>query len=152
MSETTINDSNGTDLSAGREALSSQGETESRKESRTEWINRFWEFALSKLLKNFEVGNITLRYPQGKSVQYGKPESEPSAYMKVNSHRMIRKLLVEGDVGLAESYMDGDWESSNLVPILELGPRNVDAIENKILGFKFFRLKNLFNTYFVPIA
>ena len=150
MSETTINDSNGTDLSAGREALSSQGETESRKESRTEWINRFWEFALSKLLKNFEVGNITLRYPQGKSVQYGKPESEPSAYMKVNSHRMIRKLLVEGDVGLAESYMDGDWESSNLVPILELGPRNVDAIENKILGFKFFRLKNLFQHLLRP--
>ena len=79
MSETTINDSNGSDLSAGRQALSSQGESESRKELRTEWINRFWEFALSKLLKNFEVGNITLRYPQGKSVLYGKPESEPSA-------------------------------------------------------------------------
>ena len=90
MSETTINDSNGSDLSAGRQALSSQGESESRKELRTEWINLFWEFALSKLLKNFEVGNITLRYPQGKSIQYGKLESEPSAYMKVNSHRMIR--------------------------------------------------------------
>ena len=68
MSETTINDSNGSDLSSGRQALSNQGESESRKESRTEWINRFWEFALFKLLKNFEVGNITLRYPQGLSL------------------------------------------------------------------------------------
>ena len=68
MSETTINDSNGSDLNAGRQAVSNQGESESRKESKTEWFNRFWEFALSKLLKNFEVGNITLRYPQGKSL------------------------------------------------------------------------------------
>jgi len=96
MSETTINDSNSSDQGVGHQALSSQDEAESRIETRTEWINRFWEFALSKLLKNFEVGNITLRYPTGQSVQYGKPESEPSAYMKVNSHRMIRKLLVEG--------------------------------------------------------
>ncbi len=150
MSESTINDSNSSDLSSSRQALSSQDEADTRFETKTEWTNRFWEFALSKLLKNFEAGNITLRYPKGKSVQYGKPESEPSAYMKVNSHRMIRKLLVEGDVGLAESYMDGDWESSNLVPILELGPRNVDAIENKILGFKFFRLKNLFQHLLRP--
>ena len=111
---------------------------------KTGLFNRIWEFALSRLLQNFEIGQITLRFPNGKTVHYGNSESEPSAYMRVRNHRMIRKLLVEGDVGLAESYMDGDWESPDLVPILELGPRNVEAIENKILGLKLFRLKNLF--------
>ena len=96
MSESTINDSNSSDLSTSRQALSSQDEADTRFETKTEWINRFWEFALSKLLKNFEVGNITLRYPLGKSVQYGKPETEPSAYMKVNSHRMIRSFWWKG--------------------------------------------------------
>ena len=108
------------------------------------FMDRFWEFALSRLLKNFEIGQITLRYPDGKNVHYGNPNSKPTAFMKVRNHRMIRKLLIEGDVGLAESYIDGDWDSPDLVPILELGPRNVEAIENKILGLKFFRLKNLF--------
>ena len=111
---------------------------------KTRLLDRLWEFTLSRLLQNFEIGQITLRFPNGKTVHYGNSESEPSAYMRVRNHRMIRKLLVEGDVGLAESYMDGDWESPDLVPILELGPRNVEAIENKILGLKLFRLKNLF--------
>ena len=64
---------------------------------KTGLLDLLWEFALSRLLHNFEIGQITLRFPNGKTVHYGNSESEPSAYMRVRNHRMIRKLLVEGE-------------------------------------------------------
>ena len=32
--------------------------------------------------------------------------------IQVNNDRFYRKLALSGDIGLAESYIEGDWESA----------------------------------------
>jgi cyclopropane-fatty-acyl-phospholipid synthase len=55
--------------------------------------------------------------------------------LEVHDERFFRRILLAGDVGLGESYMDGDWSSPNLVQTLRLLVRNQNLIDDRNCGF-----------------
>ena len=42
-----------------------------------------------------------------------------SADIQINNTALFKKFVLSGDVGFGESYMDGDWSSSNLTKFLD---------------------------------
>jgi cyclopropane-fatty-acyl-phospholipid synthase len=46
----------------------------------------------------------------------------------LNRWRGLRRLLLGGDIGAAEAYIDGDWSSPDLVAIIEVAARNQPSI------------------------
>ena len=107
------------------------------------WWNRLMKKSLAGLLGGIQSGSIKILYQDGRTEVFGKTDFSPKAMVHLHSYRMLRKLLIEGDVGLAESYIDGDWDTPDLVQVLALGPRNMEGIEKKILGHPLYRLRNL---------
>jgi len=41
----------------------------------------------------------------------------------------VRRLLLGGDLGFAESYIDGDWSSQDLATLLALGAMNIEMVD-----------------------
>jgi len=63
-------------------------------------------------------------------LRLGAPDRRGSlrARVRVRSPRFYRRLL-HGSVGLCESYMDGDWDSEDLVALIRLAALNVGALD-----------------------
>jgi cyclopropane-fatty-acyl-phospholipid synthase len=103
----------------------------------------FWVKTLIKVLSKIEFGQISLVLPNGTShLITGTKHNEPKAIFRLRSAATARRLLVGGTIGLAESYMDGEWDSPSLVELLEIGARNENAIGSDIAGAILMRLIN----------
>ena len=107
------------------------------------WLLRLGEKVFSKLLEGVSIGSLKLGFLDGTIHSFGQSGSEPAAVMQLHHPRAGLRICLGGDVGLAESYMDGDWSTPNLVKVLELGPRNYEEIEQKLLGWYPLRILNL---------
>jgi cyclopropane-fatty-acyl-phospholipid synthase len=85
-------------------------------------------------------GHLQLVLPDGSVHQYHGKEAGPSATMIVRNPRMVRRMVFGGSLGLAEAYLDGDWDSPNLADMLSLGPENEAAWEKILRGKAWARL------------
>lgn len=96
--------------------------------------------AMKRLMARIKVGSLNVTFPDGShySVQ-GAPG--PSATLEIHNWRFVWKLLLKGDLAVAESYMDGDWSTEALSDLVDLGVANLESLKtNKLLAtlFGFF--------------
>jgi cyclopropane-fatty-acyl-phospholipid synthase len=85
---------------------------------------------LAKLGK-LRHGHLQLR-EAGECRAYGDPAMPGFGTLTIMEGRFFGKLAFGGSVGAAESYMDGDWQSDDLVGLMRLLIRNrnlLDAME-----------------------
>jgi cyclopropane-fatty-acyl-phospholipid synthase len=76
--------------------------------------------------RRLAAGELTVRLPDSTQMRFHGEEAGPRAALSLRSPRALRRLLLGGEIGLAESYVDGDWDSPDLVALLELGARNAE--------------------------
>ena len=82
---------------------------------------------LLKLLTRLRVGRLRLVAPDGTPYLF-QGESGPEAVIILRHVDAARRVLLGGDLGLAEAYMDGQWETPDLMGFLEFGLRNMQAL------------------------
>jgi len=63
----------------------------------------------------------------------------PDANIKILKEKCISDFFLRGDLGWAESYVDGNWETSNLTDFLEWGARNFHEFSKYVRG-KWFTI------------
>ena len=77
-------------------------------------------------------GLLRLDTPDGATAEFGSgPESLPvgvgsPARIHVRREAFFRKCVLSGDIGFAESYIDGDWTTPDLVAVIAWFTLNVD--------------------------
>ncbi len=81
-----------------------------------------------KLLTGMKHGHVRLTLPSGEAIDLGDPSSEPKVSLRVLKDDFFRKSMLYGDVGFAESYMDGDWETENLPLLLKVMLQNLQDL------------------------
>ena len=72
-----------------------------------------------KALDHIQIGRLTVRLPDGTVRTFGAPGSEPDATIEVRHWRLFRRVLLDGDMGFAEAYMEGDCDSPDLPRLIE---------------------------------
>jgi cyclopropane-fatty-acyl-phospholipid synthase len=85
---------------------------------------RLFRHYLKKRLNLFHAGSLRLELPNGKVVEHKGSQAGPSAVIAIKRWRLLHKLLLEGEIGLARSYVDGDWSTPDLATVLEFGLHN----------------------------
>jgi cyclopropane-fatty-acyl-phospholipid synthase len=80
-----------------------------------------------KVLSGISVGQLRVFLPDGTAHSFGAG-SEPAGILIMRSTRMARRCILRGGLGLAEGYMAGEWESPDLVGVIEVFARNDKAI------------------------
>jgi cyclopropane-fatty-acyl-phospholipid synthase len=86
-----------------------------------------------QLLQRLVHGSLTLQLPDGSVQRFGHTDG-PHASMKLNNWNVCGAALKSGDIGFAETYIDGDWSTPNLTALLSLMVANRREVEDVIYG------------------
>lgn len=81
-----------------------------------------------KALDRFSVGRLTVRLPDGSMRIFGSDASGPTADIEIKDWRFFRRILLDGDIGFAEAYMEGFCDSSDLAGLIALLAENEKAL------------------------
>jgi len=98
-------------------------------------------------LKNIKYGNIIIKNYNGEEIILGDTNSPLRANVKVNKPGFTLDIISKGSVGLAESYMNGNFETDNLTNLIEISARNIKTVHkfSGILDISFINfVKNFF--------
>ncbi|HEY5795908.1 MAG TPA: cyclopropane-fatty-acyl-phospholipid synthase family protein [Bosea sp. (in: a-proteobacteria)] len=99
---------------------------------------------LRRLLSRIAVGRLSIVTPEGERLSSGPAAPGPQAVIVLKSWRAMRRLLLDGDIGLAEAYRDGDFTTPDLTALIEIGARNDTTLRRLISGTWPARLLNRF--------
>ena len=92
-----------------------------------------------KLLKQLPHGRLDVQWPDGQVSTFAKPKAdatvtEPRAVITLHNWKVFERTLKSGDIGFAESYIDGDWSTPDLSALMSLFVLNRDHIERVVYG------------------
>lgn len=80
-------------------------------------------------------GTLDVTLPDGRVVRLGGLEPGPAAAMMVYNYSFATRLLNGGDIGIAEAYLNGDWDTPDLTQFLYVFCVNHELIK-AMLGNK----------------
>ncbi len=78
-------------------------------------------------------GALKVTLPDGRAMLLGGNGPGPKAELVLNNWKLPQRAFASGTIGLAESYVDGDWTSPDVTSFLELFAINADE-GDKIAG------------------
>ncbi len=103
---------------------------------------KFRERLLIRLFGRIRTGRLTVLFPSGTRQTFGRGVPYPRGQIKIKNLRLVTRLFLAGDLGLAESYMDGDWDTPDLTSLMLLGVANADALNDSMTGMWFTKALN----------
>ena len=110
-------------------------------------LYRIADKIIFNILKRISVGYLEITSTSGELLKFGNYEDKLKADLKIKSSALSYNLIKGGSVGLAESYMKNEFETSNLSNLIELAARNINIVHKfaGILDLKFLNfIKNKF--------
>ena len=91
--------------------------------------------AVFHLMKRLRHGTLSIQLPDGSTLNFGSTaETELRASIRLRNWNACAAALRSGDVGFAESYIDGDWSTPDLPALLTLFIANRDDVEAMVYG------------------
>jgi cyclopropane-fatty-acyl-phospholipid synthase len=96
----------------------------------------FYRAALLRAFAGMTRGHLRMELPDGTTHEIGShpdalsrtlPLGLPAAaHIRVKRDAFFKKCVLSGDIGFAESYIDGDWETPHLAAVIAWFLLNVD--------------------------
>jgi cyclopropane-fatty-acyl-phospholipid synthase len=85
-----------------------------------------------RTLERMTAGCLRLELPDGSSRLIGAPGSAIAATLRIRHEDFFQKVVLFGDVGFGESYVDGDWETDDIGRVIAWAIHNLE--NNPTLG------------------
>ncbi len=92
-----------------------------------------------RIALRLRYGELTVRTPEGTAFRIEGREPGPRADLAIHSWSFAKRLVEGGDIGVGESFMAGEWSSSDVTTFLELFCVNRDATIDAVSGGPLFR-------------
>jgi len=93
-----------------------------------------WGRIMARTVSDIAEGEVVLRFTNGAERTIKAAHDGAKAVLEIARARSFRRLLLGGEIGLAESYMDGDWTSPDLAAVFEFGARNMHKLADTLTG------------------
>ncbi len=90
--------------------------------------------ALNLAGRNWSAGSLTFVLPDGETVRLQGEAPGPDGRLIVRDYRFIRRALLSGDIGFAEGYMAGEWDTPDLASLLGVLSANFDVLRGLTRG------------------
>lgn len=78
------------------------------------------------MLHPMQKGHLRMTFPDGSVAHFGVPDAAHSAEIHIRSENVFRRAVFYGDIGFAEAYMHGEWETPDLTALLAWFLLNID--------------------------
>lgn len=92
-----------------------------------------------RMLQSLHVGGLQLQVPNGQHLFFGQTTG-PQATLQLHNWQVFGAALRSGDIGFAQSFIAGDWETPDLTALLELLIINRRPMDDMIFGTWWGRL------------
>jgi len=94
-----------------------------------------WRLRLAlRLLARINTGQLTAVLPDGSRYEFEGENPGPRATLTFASDGLVRSVIRSGDIGVAESYMAGEWDTPDLFNLLHLLQLNEQAMLPQVSG------------------
>lgn len=85
----------------------------------------FYEKVILEMLSKMNLGTLHITMPSGEAIQIGGG-NEIIANIEISNSAFFRRCLLYGDIGFGESYVDGDWNTSNISNVIKWVILNIE--------------------------
>ena len=92
------------------------------------WLDRFYSRLVLKKLGSLKTGRIVLHFECGEAVVGDLHCTSTPAVVNIHSTNFFRRLVLEGAIGAAESYMDGEWTTPDLTKVIRVLIQNEETL------------------------
>jgi cyclopropane-fatty-acyl-phospholipid synthase len=86
---------------------------------------------VDRALPALPAGRLQLVLPNGEMIARCGNDPGPEATLSIHRWRGLWRMLIGGDHGFSDGYLDGDWSTPELGQLLELLMRNEVALSNR---------------------
>src|SRR5450755_3027438 len=93
-------------------------------------------------------GTLDVTLPDGRQVRLGGAQPGPAAAMKLYSYGFASRLLKGGDIGIAEAYLSGEWDTPDLTQFLYLFCVNHELIKAMLADKPLVRFVQMVQHWF----
>jgi cyclopropane-fatty-acyl-phospholipid synthase len=90
--------------------------------------------ALRIIARNWTIGSVTFVLPSGRELHIASGQPGPDARLIVHDFRFMRRALATGDIGFAEGYMAGEWDTPDLPALLSVFAANWSRLHQVTQG------------------
>ncbi|WP_374274251.1 class I SAM-dependent methyltransferase [Brevundimonas sp.] len=97
---------------------------------------------LRLLGQNWSIGRLHVTLPGGATHDMTGSEPGPRGAITIHDWRFARRVLRSGDIGFAEGYVEGEWDTPDLAALLEALARNHDNIRRLFDGNALMKVVN----------
>ncbi len=97
------------------------------------WLFRTW-------VARLPVGQLTVTFPSGRRETFNGARPGENAHLNIHDMRVVNRLISAGDLGLAESFMAGEWSTPDLSAIMRFGLVNEQALGTTLQKTTLHRL------------
>ena len=103
------------------------------------------------LLKKMPLGGLRMEYADGSIRQFGAPDSDVTASVKINNdEEFFKRCAYYGNVGMGEAYTDGIWDTPDIRAVISWFIFNMEALQgsdtasDKLPGVNLLKVVNWF--------
>ncbi|MBK0379858.1 SAM-dependent methyltransferase [Mucilaginibacter segetis] len=89
--------------------------------------NSFYQDLVLRFLNKMEKGTLYLTLPGGDVMMIGNGEGNVTANIVVNNVEFYKRLILFGDIGFGEAYVDGVWDTDNITNVIKWVLLNVES-------------------------
>lgn len=97
---------------------------------------------INRLLSNIDRGRLHIILPGGGFIEKSGATNGSEAILVLHSWRAIRRMLLNGDIGFAEGFVEGDWTTPDLTALIRFAAQNREAFARSMRGSLPMRLLN----------
>ena len=80
-------------------------------------------------LQRTREGSLQLTLPEGKRLRFGGTPP-PQAAIRINDHRFFSRVVINGDIGFGEAFMEDEWDSDDVTAVVRFFIRNRDTVRD----------------------
>jgi cyclopropane-fatty-acyl-phospholipid synthase len=97
---------------------------------------------VDRALPALQAGRLQLVLPNGEAIERRGRDPGPDAALCAHRWRALWRIMLDGDDGFADGYVDGDWSSPELGLLLDLLMRNEAALTRQAESSKLRLARN----------
>ena len=95
---------------------------------------------LFKKLDNMESGYLKIITPDGQTREFQGRDQGEKATIEFRDWSVLSNMIRKGDIGFAEDYRAGKWETDNLAGLTTLGLQNRQSMQDLVSGGRMGRV------------
>ncbi len=95
-----------------------------------------------RMVGRLPVGKLCVTWPSGAETTLRGRDDGPQADISIRRLRAVQRIINHGNLGFAEGYMAGDWETDDLDALLHWAAWNNNSLSGQLRGNVGFRWVN----------